>query len=321
MIEAAPSTTSAQAVEDVLRHELAQGDAVQGTVAPVLRHLLSTSDNAVFSDEILARVRGMKTSLAMQLLDALAAAGGEVERHDHDLDDLFEMAETLAANPAMLGHLHALALEWQLTERLQRRLALDPVLSPLLQSLVASSEPNTAATAMKLVAAQARFIQTQRRMAIALHELPGDLFHGALLAMRTLAGAEPEIDERAARAEQTLRKSYVEADSRLGLIAQLVTGMGSNAGAALGVADAGAAMFLSALSLASGQDRDLSVMTTNESQLARLALSLRAAGMKPASIEEQLMALHGDIALPEGFALITSDRAAGILALSAGFAG
>ncbi len=61
------------------------------------------------------------------------------------------------------------------------------------------------------------------------------------------------------------------------LLARLVTGMGGGAIAALSVDHAGAAIFLTALSIGSGQDRDLAVLSTNDRQLARLALALRAA--------------------------------------------
>ena len=76
------------------------------------------------------------------------------------------------------------------------------------------------------------------------------------------------------------------------------------------------AFFVSALALASGQDRDMAVLATNEGQLARLALALRAAGLKPAGVEEQFLALHPDVALPEGFETLGADRAAALLAQS-----
>ncbi len=316
MIEAASNPGNSDEVEGVLRQELAHGDAVLGTVAPILRYLLTSDDNSVFSDEILARVRGMTGSLVAELLDALVLAGGESERRDHPAEEREVLAAAFLANPAMLGHLHALSLEWQLTERLHARLGLDPVLSPLLQSFVAASDAETAALGMKLVAAQARFSQSQRRMSHSLEELPGDLFHAALLAMRTHAGADPEADQCAAAAEQALRRRYDEANSRLGLVSRLVSGLGGNVASALSVAHAGPAMFLTALALAAGQDRDIAVLSTAESQLARLALSMRAAGMKPALIEEQFLALHPDISLPDQFAQLGADSAAAILSLS-----
>lgn len=321
MIEAAASPETAESVESALREELAQEDAVAGTVAPILRHLLANEGNSLFSDEIVARVRGMVADVAEQLLDQLALAAGDTERRDGAPEDISALTGALVANPAFLGHVHALAVEWQLTERLQSRLALDPVLSPLVQALIASSDAATAALAMNLLASQARFGQTQRRMKLALGELPGDLFHSALVAMRTVAGGEPEADQRAAAAEAAIRGAYDESRSRLGLISRIVMNMGGEAVAALSVGHAGVAIFLSALAIGSGQDRDVVALSTNEAQAARLLLGLRASGLKPEAVEEQFLALHADIAPPEGFERLGADRAAAILAVSSSHPG
>lgn len=319
MIEGAAPIVSEESVESVLRQELAHGDALIGTIAPILRHLLANDDHSVFSDEIIARVRGMFEHVAVQLLDAMVEAAGESERRDHGAEDVAALTNALIAHPAFLGHVHALALEWQLTERLHARLALDPVLSPLLQALVASSDAAMAAIAMNLLAAQARWVQAQRRMELPVSELPGDLLHIALLGMRTLVGGEPGADTLAAKAEGAIRANYDEGRSRLGLISRIVTGMGGGAVAALSVTHAGAGIFLSALALASGQERDLAVLATNEGQLARLALALRASGLKPTAVAEQFISLHPDITLPQGFDRLGADRAAAILAVSGAY--
>lgn len=306
MTDAAANPRSTDSVESRLRDALERGDAVIGTVSPVLRHLLASDDSGLFADAILARVRGMIADVARQLVDHMG--GGE--------ENQFALVGALMANPAFLTHVHALVLEWQLTERLQAGLALDPVLSPLLQALIASSDQTTAALAMKFLAAQARFGQAQRRMRLPLAELPGDLLHGALVAMRGIAGAEPQADARAAAAEAAIRADYGESRSRLGLISRLVTGMGAGAVAALSIHHAGAAIFLSALGIASAQDRDLATLATSETQRTRFALALCAAGLKPAAIEEQLLALDPDAALPEGLNRLTPDRAAALLAMA-----
>jgi hypothetical protein len=316
----APSAGIA-AIDDVLRVELAQGDAQIHSIGPILRHLLANDEHSVFGDEIIARVRAMLADLARQLLDALTLARGEGDADDHDPAQIDAMVESLAAQGSFLNHAHALALEWQLTERLQARLALDPVVSPLLQALIASAEPSTAAAAMALLAQQARFAQNQRRMQLPLGELPGDLFHGALIALQTHAAHDPETQAIAAQAVQAVRQGFDESRSRLGLISRLVTGMGGGASAALGVTHAGTGIFLSALAMASGQDRDLAVLSTNEGQVARFALALRAAGLRPQAIEEQFAALHPEIALPPGFDQLGSDRAAALLAQSAAYSG
>lgn len=319
MIEGTVSVASATPVETVLREELAQGDAMIGTITPILRHLLANSEHSVFSDEIIARARGMFADMARQLLDAMASAQGETERVEHDPDQILALSEALVEQTALLAHVHALALEFQLAERMQARLSLDPVLPPLVQSLIASNDSTLAGLGMALLAAQARFIQAQRRMQLPLSELPGDLLHGAVQAMRTLAGAESA--EAAAAAEAQIKASYDEARSRLGLLARLVTSMGGSATVALSASHAGVAMFLTALSLASGQDRDLTVIATNEGQLARLALALRAAGLRPDAVGEQFATLHPEVELPEGFESLDADRAASLLAGSAHIAG
>ncbi len=308
-----------QSVEDAMRLELAEGDAVIGTFGPILRHLLVNDDHSLFSDETVARVRGMVAGIALQLLHAQADAAEAEEPEDYVEDRLEGLSEALLGNTALLGHLHALALEWQLAERLQVRTGLDPVLSPLLQALIASSDAETATSAMAALAGQARFVQSLRRMELSLPELPGDLFHSTLVTMRTLAGQEDEL--AAQTAEAALRAEFDESRSRLGLLARLVTGMGGGAIAALSVSHAGVAIFLSALAIGCGQSRDLAVLSTHDRQLARLALALRAAGLQPAVVEEQLIFLHPDIVLPDGFEQLRSERAAALLTASAPFVG
>ena len=302
-------------VETVLRGELAHGDAMLSTIAPILRHLLVNDEHSVFSDEIIARVRGMMSDIARQLLTEYEIASENPDPHDHNAEQAAMLVEGLIGHAGFLAHVHSLALEWQLTERMQARLAVDPVLSPLLQALVASSEPAVASGAMALLAAQARFATSQRRMQLAHTELPGDLLHAALLALRNVT-ADQEI---AARVDQTVRGRFDESRSRLGLISRLVTGMGGGATAALSVAHAGVGIFLSALALASGQDRDMAVLSTNEGQLARLALALRASGLRVQAVEEQFVSLHPEVSLPAGFENLGSDAAAALLARSANF--
>lgn len=306
-------------VDMVLRDELAHGDALIGTIAPILRHLLANDEHSVFSDAIIARVRGMMSDVARQLFDQLAVAAGEPDAREHDPAQIAALVDGMVVHPGFLAHVHGLALEWHLTERLHAGVALDPVLSPLLQALIASSEAQVAAAAMALLAAQARFAQAQRRMQLPLSELPGELFYAALLGLR--GQASEQDGALVVEAERVIRSSYDENRSRLGLIAQLIAGMGGGATAALSITHAGTGMFLSALALASGQDRDMAILSTNEGQLARLALALRAAGLKLPDIEAQFVALHPNVALPDGFEQLSSDQAAALLARSAAYPG
>jgi hypothetical protein len=302
-----------ESVESLLREELAQGDVMLSTATPILRHLLVNDDQALFSDEVVARTRGMLTDVARQLLHAQAEAARIVERETFLAEREDALAEALANEPPFLAHVHALTIEAKLTLQLQTRSNIDPVLCPLLQELVASRDDVVAGSAMAVLAAQARFIQHHRRMALPLGELPGDLFHSALLVLRAQAG---EYEDAATAAERSLRDAFDESHGRLGLIARLVMRMGKTAPRALNVDNAGLGIFATALAMASGQERHLTVLSFSDRQFARLALALRAAGLKQPVVEEQFQYLHPEIALPEGFDKLTADRAAMLLASS-----
>lgn len=316
MSDFAASIGHSEPPDIALRAELARGDAIVGSVAPILRHLLANDDNSLFGDEIIARVRGIVADIARQLVEEIDGSLAATDGGESGLVAVDALARDLVDVPGLMNHVHALALEWQLTERMQGRFAVDPVLTPLLQALIASPDAATAAIAMNLLAAQARFAQAMRRMQLPLGELPGDLLHGALQVMRCHAQ-----DGHGASAEASIRACYDESRSRLGLIARLVTGMGGGAVAALAVGHAGVAIFMTALALASGQVRELAVVSANEGQAARLALSLRAAGLKSEAAAEQFLAIHPELAPPEGMDRIGPDQAAAILASGPGYPG
>jgi hypothetical protein len=265
--------------ESPLRQELARGDAVLASVTPVLRHLLAADDHALFDDEVIARLKGMRADLARQL----AVDEGPLANVD-----------------GLLAHLHALALEAQLAERLSARLGLDPVLSPLLQALIASPDGAIGALAMQALAAQARFVRLQRQMRLPLGELPADLLD------RVLALAEADAAAR-------IRAGYDEAAGRLSLLARLIHALGGGALAALTLDHAGLALFAGALAAASSQTREATVLSLQQGQATRLALALRAAGLKFSEIEADLVALQPHGALPEGLADISADQAAALL--------
>ena len=96
MNDSAASVVTGETVEAVMRVELAHGDALVGTIAPILRHLLANDEHSVFSDEIIARVRGMLSDLAVQLLDAQARASGAPEARDHDSTQIEALDEQIA---------------------------------------------------------------------------------------------------------------------------------------------------------------------------------------------------------------------------------
>ena len=302
MIGQAMTQSHEPAVEALFGDELTHADEALANVQPILRHLLGSDDHALFSDRIVAQIRAQLTDLACQLAGALDGAGVTAEA----------LADAFVANPLLLGHAHALAIEAHLTERLAARLALDPVVSPRVQELVASPDADVSAAAMALLAAQARFGQTQRRGELPLTELPGDLLHIALLIVRAHCSNGAAAVEKF---ESTLRGQFDEASSRLGLLHRLV---GGSSMAALDIGHAGVALFVTALARGAGLTRDAAVLATSQAQMSRLALALLAAGADPATVEQQFLALHPDVVLPHGFETLGATRAAALLAGAGG---
>ncbi|MXO72272.1 hypothetical protein [Alteraurantiacibacter buctensis] len=310
MIQQGQIPTGADAVEQVMRDELAEGDGVLAAARPILAMLLNNRDQALFSDEVIARVRGMIAHVARQLLVACGEAAG-----DADPSNMVEQAnegltQMLLGDAAILAHSHALTQEFALAEQLQRRSGIDGVLSPLLQELAASSDADLAGGAMRAIAAQARFLQQMRRMELPLGELPGDLFHKALLLLQNHFAD----DDVAIAAGAALRAGFDEGEGRIGQLSRLVSALGPRATRALAIDHAGPALFATALGMASNQERNLVLLSFSENQLGRLALSLRAAGLGQSAVEEQFLYLHPDAVLPAGFDMLTPARAAALLA-------
>lgn len=298
------------------RSALTAADGSLGDTRAVLAHLLRGHDSLLLNDAVIARVRGIMGGLAEQLAQAVAAFASPNARDDgaqaHD-GFVALLADALFEVRPLLTHVHALALEWQLAERTESRLALDPVLPPLLQARIGADDADAAAIAVDLLAAQARFAQAMRRMSLPLQELPGDLFHLALITMRTFAEGQA-----GARAEAHLRQDYNERQTRLGLIERVIIALRDDAAQALVLERAGAALFLTALAIGSGQDRDAVAFATAETQIARLALSLTACGLSGDGLAAQVLAVHPAAGLPEGLAALRPDRAAELLAASYG---
>jgi hypothetical protein len=300
MIETAVRTNG-DSVEHHVRAQLARSDASAATIQPILRHLLGRGRSSMLSDEVVARIRGMHGYLVQQLLPLSLA--GDVRTIAED-----RLTHALNESPQILAHLHAAAMEWQLAEQLDHNYAVDPVVSPLLQALIASPSPQSQELAMKLLAAQARWCQGQRRMQLSAQELPGELFHEVLLAVRSVVG------DAAQTGEDRLRAGYDEGATRLGLAARLVTSMGSAGSVALDLRHGGSMLFVTALSLGSGQAREQAIFSTDEGQGLRLALGLRAAGLAAGMVEQHLLLLHGEAYLPSGFDRLNAERAAALLA-------
>ena len=305
------TTRADQPVDAGLRAELARGDLALSTLTPVLTHFLNTHDRALFSDAIIARVRGMLRSAAFRLL--------RVEAEEIGANDVFTFAaarvdtltEELARHAAFLGHCHALAIEWQLADRLRGRNGIDPVLSPLLQSLIAAEDVELADAAMGTLAAQARFIEQQKRMEMPLAELPDDQFANFMSAWRQ--HRDDLSEDLADTVESRIRQMRAENEARLSLLDRTVAKLGARADAALSLSHAGAAVFLTALARNARQDRDIAVISTNDRQLVRFALSLRAAGLSAAEARAQLRCLHPDADLPATVEKVSAGEARALL--------
>lgn len=277
MTSPAFSVTRESEVESLLAGKLAAADRALTDARLILRRRLTSEDDRLFNDRTVAKVRAQIDDLAGQLAGADAAS-----------DEAETFAGKLITEPLLTRHVHALAIEAQLADTLAERVALDPVASPLLQAQIAS--PDSAETAKKLLAAQTRFLQTQRRGELRLAELPREIQDA--LAGGAGAGATA---------------------SRLALLERVVAGLKTR-NLALDVTQAGVALFATALAGAAGIERDAVLLATFEAEAPRLAVALRAAGLGSGAIERQLLALLPDTAPPEGLATLSSERAAALLA-------
>lgn len=295
------------ALEAALRDALARETRALATLVPVLRHMLASDGHRLVSDAVLARVRGMLADLAAQLLAAAEGRDPAVrlptaaDPRAHDA-----LADALAGDPLLLAHCHALAAESLTAERLHQHHGIDPVLSPLLQELIAAEDPLVAELAMNALAAQSRFIQSQRRMELPLGELHAELFHA--LTARHLGQGD---------ALRRLHEAYDEGASRLGLLARLVSAMRRGAIAALALDHAGLALFASAVSALGRESREDAVLACQEGQGARLALMLRSAGMAPECIARLFPLVDPAAQAPDGMETISPERARQLLGAAA----
>lgn len=298
------ANSPADSADHPLRAALAAGDRAAARSGPLLEQLIGTDDCSFVSDAVVAQVGGMMADMAQQAL-APRGIGASAQWHE-------EMTRRLAADPALRSHCHALALEWRLALSLERDLALDPVLSPMLQGCVASGDATVASTAMAAISAQARFAQAQRRMQLPLGELPAELFHALLMIARQVDAGEGGVT--AGRAEARLRETYDEGSGRIALLARLASMFDPSDGVALAIEDAGAGLWLSVVAARSGETRERTAFATADPALGRLLLTLRAAGAAPAEAERLAMRIMPDGDLPRGLADVGTREAAQWLA-------
>lgn len=292
-------------VEGVLRNELARGDKALSGVAPVLAHLIAGSGFSLVSEAVVARLRGMLADIARQVLGAIAGLAAPAD------DEVDTFADYLATDSAILSHLYATAMEGQFTDRLDVRQSVDPVLGSMLQELIGSEQAATAELAMATMAAQSRFVQSQRRMELPISELPAELFD--LVLRRSVSHLGEQGIAASPNAVQILKRKYDESATRVSLLGRLVTGLGGAARAALDLENSGLALFASALAILTKQPRELAILACHEQQGARLALCLRAAGLDEDQIERQFALIEPAERLPKGLADISPDRAQSIL--------
>lgn len=295
-----------------LRDALVRGDRALGRARPILSHLLSSRDHSFLSEAVVASVRGMLMNLASQILRIQADATGNKGQEAFAAEHGEGLAEAFYVTTPLVTHCHALAIEWQLARQLERQAGLDPVLSPFLQTCIGNENDQIASAAMAALAAQTRFAQSQRRMELPLGELPGELLHEALKAWREYGSAAQS--DALDRAEARIRDEFDEAASRLSLFDRVAVTGTRDSKAALNIEQGGVALFLSALALRSGQPRDDVALSTNEHSMARLALGLRAAGLKATEVEAQMLRIHPDHNPPEGLDEIGTREAAQFLA-------
>jgi len=190
------------------------------------------------------------------------------------------------------------------------RLALagiDPVLSPLLEELMAG-EAETAGLAMTVLAAQTRFACRHRRLETVATELPAGLMHVALVALADLPGGPGDA------AAGPLRATYDEGRTRLSLLARLVLSAGGEGDRLLDPAQAGLALFCTALSGRAGVAREEVVLACAPGQDLRLALLMRAAGASAEVSRSALALIHPQAGILGEWLDLPGHRAAALLA-------
>jgi len=303
----------ASPAETALEGELARANRALSGVAPVLEHALVGDGGGLVNDLLVARVRGMVNDLAHQLeLRRSSETPDKLPVPEEALDYLTRL---LISDTPLLLHLHACAVEGVLTEKLDSQTGVDPVLSPLWQELIASEDAAVSETAMQALAAQARFMQAQRRMQHPILDLPPEVLERALRIWVRATNVEEEPSVAAAM--RAIKSDYDEAQSRLGLITRLVSSMREGRIAALELDHAGLALFTSALASLTGETRERAVMACQNQQAARLAVCLSAAGLDHSAIEQQFVHLDPANTTPRGLAGLSPDAARALLQKSA----
>lgn len=289
-----------------LSHEIARADEALSGLVPVLNYLLVHPDHARISDDILARIRGLMADWVRQLL--ARAPGLEEERRDELSQPLYR---ALCADNRLVSHAYALAVEFRLTEQWSDTHAIDPVLTPLLQELIGDKKRAVAETAMTFLAAQARFVAMMRRMTLPVSELPDEI--EAILYKHWKKVSHPTDRIALSRAAAQERDAQDAPASRLALLDHLMKAIGRRSKSCLDIEAAGCALFASALARRTKQPRELAIVALLDTQAARMALLLRAAGLDKDALERQFELLQGSARLPQEWDDITQAKAQALL--------
>ena len=300
MNTAVPDQTGDPAAQQLLRTELARSRRSLAAMPTVLACLAGGAAPALFSEEVIARTRGMIDSLAEHLLREVS---------DGQAEPLSPagLAGELARIEPLLVHCHSIALEGGLLGRLALG-GIDPVLVPLLQDLISDEDPEEAALAMKVLAAQSRFVQSWRRMELPLAELPAEVAETVLDAFAHICG------EAVRDAVARLRSGMDEATSRTAMMARMLISARGGLNLALDLERAGGSMFVSALSLSTGMSRNDVVHAVVDGRQARLALLLAACGVEPGARSATLTRLCPDATVPSAAIQLSSEQARALLA-------
>lgn len=294
-------------VDVLLREELARGNRARASVVPVFAHFLDSDGPSLFNDAIIAALRGQLDHLSRQLL---------AEPSNDNSSDAARtrqaLSNRLAGDAVIVDHLYSVALEGLIAKNLEQTCAIDPVLSPLLQELIASDSPAIAEIAMSVLAAQSRFSLNHTRMELPLGDLPFEVF-ARTLEHGEAAAVDANVDVGKA-AFAKLKSNYDEGTNRIGLLARLTAAMRGGAIAGLDLAHAGLALFASSCASLLSIEREHAVFACHEGQTVRLALMLKAAGLNGEASERQIALLGGTKAVPCGLEAISQAYARDMLA-------
>lgn len=280
-------------VDAILRDEMARSNRALRSLAPVIAQMLDSDGPSLVTDAIVARLRGMMSDIARQLLAVAVIEGSDA----HSTQDAkAQLVASFSSDEPLIDHLYAVALEGVLIEGLEKRASIDPVLSPLMQELIASKNPEVAQLAVAALAAQSRFTRNVGRMTHPIGELPQEILASVLDHLHNL---EPKLSKpQIAKAIAKTKGEFDEGLGRIGLLARLCSTMHGGAIAALDLNHSGLALFVSAASSLTRTPRDSVVFACHEGQSVRLALILLAAGLTGERVEAQTSLLGARFALP-----------------------